>query len=79
LLRIYIGKEGSLHHPRLILLTPSVNRIKGIKIARQSIPIPFPILFAKSYGKPFGSYFLLRFSNKRETVQNFSSIHFCLL
>lgn len=53
LLRIYIGKEGSLHHPRLILLTPSVNRIKGITIVRQSIPHSFPYTFCKELRKTF--------------------------
>jgi len=53
LLRFYIGKEGSLHHPRLILLTPSVNRIKGIKIVRQSIPHSFPYTFCKELRKTF--------------------------
>jgi hypothetical protein len=43
LLRIYIGKEGSLHHPRLILLTPSVNRIKGTTMVCQSIPHSFSL------------------------------------
>ena len=64
LLRIYIGKEGSLHHPRLILLTPSVNRIKGITIVRQSIPHSFP------YSLPQSRLFFLGISLENES--NFS-------